>query len=627
MRAHIQHASTDQRFSIQFTSALTIQDNNQPQSDLSSTATLLSPVAPALYTADGKLNWENGTWENPLSYHIYGTYQANTQDLLANTQVSYRLLKGLQLKANLGFTHTAHEETRVQPSTMFDPSWGFGSEYAQSHLTNTTRQSWIMEPQANYTFKLDKARVELLAGATFQRQDGSMLAQYGFGFSTDQLIYNLAAAFDSDNLLHNETTYKYQAVFGRANVNWDKRYILNMTVRRDGSSRFGPGRQFGNFGAIGAAWLMSEEPFLQRVPWLSLAKLRGSYGTTGSDRVGDYQFLNTYSTAGSNYLGISPLEPARLFNPNFGWETNRKLELAAEAGFLQDRFLVSIAWYRNRSSSQLVGIPQPGTTGFSSLQANLDATVQNTGIEVTVNAVNIRQKHFSWTTSVNIAASRNKLLSFPGLAGSTYRNRYVIGQPLDVSKMYEFLGVDPATGLYQVTDANKDGKITSVEDRQTLVDFTPAYFGGIENEFRYKQWELGFLWQFNKQRNYGAVYNLGQLGQMFNHIPDALDRWQRPGDVARYQRYTTGVRSDVMRAFSNYYGSDGVVENALFWRLKTAAISYRLPLRTFAQSLRISLQGQNLITLTSYKGRDPELRGNNSLPPLKVIVANLQLTF
>src|SRR5690606_8101548 len=154
------------------------------------------------------------------------------------------------------------------------------------------------------------------------------------------------------------------------------RYIINLTARRDGSSRFGPGNQYANFGAVGAAWIFSNEEFSRNLPLISFGKIRGSFGTTGNDQIGDYQFLDTYST-GSVYQGNVGLTPTRLFHPDFKWELNKKYEAAIEIGLLHNRIFLTGSYYQHRSSNQLVGIPLAGTTGFTTMQANWDANVQN----------------------------------------------------------------------------------------------------------------------------------------------------------------------------------------------------------------------------------------------------------
>lgn len=161
------------------------------------------------------------------------------------------------------------------------------------------------------------------------------------------------------------------------------------------------------------------------------------------------------------------MQPSRLFNADFGWETNRKTEIAVETGFLQDRIFSSLAWFQNRSSNQLVGIPLPGTTGFNSIQANLDAVVQNKGVEFSIKTQNITRKSFSWITSFNLTGIKSELISFPGLEVSTYKNRYVIGEPLNVVKTYHYTGLNTTTGIYEFEDVNGDGVFTANEDRQT----------------------------------------------------------------------------------------------------------------------------------------------------------------
>ncbi len=189
-------------------------------------------------------------------------------------------------------------------------------------------------------------------------------------------------------------------LFGRINYEWQSKYFLNLNFRRDGSSRFGPGKQFGNFGSIGAAWVFTNEKFISNnLSFLSFGKLRASYGTTGNDQIGDYQFLNTYASSGLAYQGITGLEPTRLYNPEFGWEKSTKIEVALETGFLRDRIFLTTAFYRNQSANQLVGIPLPGTTGFTSINANLDATVQNQGLEITLHTDNFKGKNFRWSNA------------------------------------------------------------------------------------------------------------------------------------------------------------------------------------------------------------------------------------
>jgi TonB-linked SusC/RagA family outer membrane protein len=621
---NLNHQSADDKFRLVFSAGYTLQNNDQPAADITTQARFIPPNAPALYDADGNLNWENSTWENPLQ-SLTAEYLSKTKDIIANTVLSYEILPDLQLKGSFGYTDTQHVESRTNPSTMYSPSYGYTSANSSIIVNNTKRSSWIIEPQLNWQKTLGKAKLDVLLGSTFQQQGTNRLYQAGNGFTSNSLIYDLASATTKLVFLSDETLYKYQAVFGRINCNWQDRYIVNLTARRDGSSRFGPGNQFAVFGAVGAAWLFSNENLFKDSSWLSFGKLRGSYGTTGNDQIGDYQFLDTYTSSGVSYQNSIGMQPSRLFNPDFGWEINKKLEAALELGFFQDRIFVTGAWYRNRSSNQLVGIPLPATTGFTQLQANLDATVQNTGLEFTLRTVNFSAKNFNWTSSFNISMGRNELVSFPDLKSSSYKNTYRIGQPLNIQLLYHYTGVDPNTGIYQFKDENNDGQLSSPDDRQTVVDFNPDYFGGLQNQLSYKNWKLDFLFQFVKQRN--ATNLVGLAGNMANRAERLLNNWQESGDLAPYQIYTTGANAAAVTAQSRYTSSDATIVDASYIRLKNIAISYALPLRLKEMQCSMTLQGQNLLTFTPYEDGDPEFKNSGYLPPLKVITAGIQLTF
>jgi hypothetical protein len=274
-----------------------------------------------------------------------------------------------------------------------------------------------------------------------------------------------------------------------------------------------------------------------------------------------------------------------------------------------------------------VGIPLPGTTGFSSINANLNATVQNMGLEFTLRTVNFENANFKWTTNFNISASNNKLLSFPGLEGSTYSNRYVIGESTSIVKTYQLNGVNPQTGLYEVEDINKDGMITSLEDKKNIEDLTPKYFGGLENQFQYGNWQLDFLFQFVKQKNYDYSPSVPG-GSFFNQHSDMTNAWQHAGDQVPFQMNTSGENGDAVNAYYNYLDSNASIVDASFIRLKNVALSYDLPQQAIkGVHCKISLLGQNVLTFTPYKGGDPEFKYTAYLPPLRIITAGVQLTF
>ena len=627
VRGNFGHTSEDDRFRAIFTVGYTMQGNDLPATDLTRDSRILAPNAPALYDEQGKLNWENGSWSNPLRL-LYASNLAKSQSLIANSQLSYNILKGLEFLAAFGFTDLHHNERRTNPSTLNNPSLGIGSSSSSLYRNTNNRPSYSMEPQLNFNRQWNDSKLSVLAGGTFQQQEGNQLILFANSFTSNSLLNTLAAASAVYVVADDASQYKYQAFFARANYTYKERYIVNLTGRRDGSSRFGPGKQFANFGAVGTAWLFSRETFLANSSIFSFGKLRASYGTTGNDQIGDYQFLDTYTTTSNSYQGNTGMQPTRLFNPDFRWETNSKLELALETGFLKDRIFLTAAWYSNRSSNQLVGIPLPGTTGFSSIQANLDATVVNIGTELSLRTVNLQNKDFSWTTDFNISFMKNKLVSFPNLAASSYRNQFVVGEPVNIKLLYHYTGVDKVSGAYTFEDVNGDGQLTAEKDKKTIADFNPSFYGGLQNQLRYQRLRLDFLFQFVKQQNYSSDYFFARPGLMSNQPVQAVDRWQKAGDETVYQRYTTNSNSDAGKAFTNFQASDGVVTNASYIRLKNVSLSYDLPQNwTGKMQCRLNIEGQNLLTFTPYNGTDPEFKTTGFLPPLRMLSTGIQLTF
>lgn len=624
---NVNHQSPADKFRISFSGSYGIQDNNQPAYDLSVSAWTLAPNAPALYDAEGNLNWEDNTFENPLA-KLNGKSKSKSFSFVANSVLGYQLLSNLEVKANLGYTDLNHSESSTSPSTTYNPSIGVGSESSSIFYTTTNRASWIAEPQLNWKPTFGLLKTDFLLGATFQHQRNKLLGMGGYVFSSNTLIYNPAAASTNEILTFDQSEYKYQSYFGRANFNYKDKYIVNLTGRRDGSSRFGSSNRFGWFGAVGAAWLFSRESFFADGKLLSFGKLRGSYGTTGNDQIGNYRYLNTYGSGPTSYEGSIGLQPSRLYNADFGWETNTKMEFALETGFLNDRLFFTAAWYKNQSGNQLVGVPLPGTTGFTQLQANLNAVVENVGTELTLRTVNYKSPSFNWTTDINFSTATNKLVSFPNLESSTYSSTYVIGLPLNIQNVYHFTDVDPETGIYTFADVNGDGMLTDAEDKVFKKDLNPAYFGGIHNHLQYKRWTLDFLLQFVKQDNYAIPAMIGVAGTMTNQPTLLMNHWQQAGDLSPYQQYTSGENGAAVEALYRYSASDAAIVDASYLRLKNVSIGYDLPENWLKEvRCRATLEGQNLLTFTPYKGPDPEFTGIGYLPPLRIITAGLQFNF
>lgn len=622
---NLNHQSENGRFKVNATISYTADKNNILAYDISQYFNL-APNMP-VYDSLGNFYWF-GNIQNPIA-NLDRSYQSKTDNLIGNAMIQYNLFPGLDLKTSVGYTKTTMDQTITMPERTFNPSSGVPNQakYGFSEV-----HSYIVEPQATYTRQLGEGTLQLLAGGTWQQQISEGHSLSGTGYPGDSQLDNMQAASDLSVLNYNYAQYRYTAIFGRLNYNWREKYIINGSFRRDGSSRFGPNNRFGNFGAVGAAWLFYQEPFVANaLNFLSFGKLRASYGVTGNDLIGDYNYLDSWQTVSYPYGGITGITPARLYNPDYSWETNKKIEVAMELGFVNNRIMFNASYYRNHSGNQLIGYTLSPQTGFDNIIANLPAEVENRGWEFSLNTINFQQKHFNWSTAFNISFNKNSLLNYPGLTGSSVQYDYVIGEPLDVVLGYKFTGVDPKTGLPQFLDANKDGTLTELDDYVVLGSKSPELYGGLQNTFSYDNLSLSFLLQFVKQDGPGLNYGYltAPFGTLTNFGKQILDRWQQPGDQTHIPVATTTSASEAYTLFNTYYRlSSAVWEDASYMRLKNISLSYNLSSVVEKWKLKecsIYFQAQNLVTLTGYKGFDPETQGSY-LPPLKTYTVGLRLS-
>lgn len=629
---NISYTGDNKKFSVQFTGNYSNTKNNLINASVSSFL-LLPPNAPPLYTDDGKLNWEENSiaFENPLAY-LLRKYSAETENLLSRIQIEYKVLPELSLKASFGYNSMLVAEESISPIAAQNP---INNPVGTLSLGNNNFKSWIVEPQAEYRCNIGKGILSILAGTSFQKNIRRGLFIEASGYVNDNLIRSLVGGTITAKR-NNLTEYKYQAVFGRINYNLNKKYLFNLTARRDGSSRFGPGKQFANFGAVGFGWLFHKERFLEKnLHFLSYGKLRSSYGITGNDQIGDYNYLDFWNINSNTYQGSQTLNPSGLFNADYGWESNRKFEIGLELGFIKDRILLTASFFDNKSDNQLVSYRLPGQTGFPSITKNFPALIQNKGFEFEFIAYPYKSEHLTWMTSINISIPRNKLISFPLLASSSYASTYVEGKSLNLIYQLHSLGVDPTSGVFSFEDVNRDNVISIPGDFRVMGNIDPVYYGGFRNNISYKNIELDFLFEFKKQtgRNFlYSIYGNNFLpGFMSNQPVAVLNRWQKTGDLSDVQKFTAVTTSLAYENRNNFRASNGVYSDASFARLKTLSLSWHLPTSLFGKSKsiesRIYIHGQNLLTLTMYKGSDPEVQNLYVLPPLKTIAAGVQITF
>ncbi|MFL5786820.1 MAG: SusC/RagA family TonB-linked outer membrane protein, partial [Flavisolibacter sp.] len=628
--SNMSHMSTGQRFKTNFSLTYSSEKNNLPVQDLTSYINL-PPDFPQLYDSLGRLNWSQkgfNFFNNPMAV-LLKKYEAKTENLLGNLNVSYKITRSLNAKVNFGYNSINVNEFSSNPIASLNSNF---VQKGSSNFSDNHFKSWIIEPQAEYGTTIGKGQLSLLVGGSWQEITNNNTAVAAAGFTSDAVLKSIAAA-GSVTGNSNYTQYHYQALFGRVNYNLAEKYIINVSGRRDGSSRFGPGKQYGNFGAVGVAWIFSNESFLsQQQGWLSFGKLRGSYGVTGNDQIGDYKFLNSYSSAQYPYNNSTALVPYSLFNPDYAWEVNHKLEATLEVGFLKDRVLLSGTYYRNRSSNQLINYSLPTQTGFASVLQNLPAVVQNSGSEFSLTTQNIHVKDFTWSASIFVTVPENKLISFPDLDSSAYADLFAEGQSLNVVKGYRFTGIDASTGVFTVEDKNGDGSIDG-KDFYIIGKLNPKYYGGFSNTFTYKGIQAYIFFEGRKQQGASYLRTIYQKppGTMNNQPVAVLDHWQKTGDNNQFQKFTQAFSSQAYQAVQNYLLSDAVLTDASFIRLKTVSLSYSLPSRWLQRAhlsnLTIFVQGQNLATFTNYVGTDPESQNLYSLPPLKTYVGGIQITF
>ncbi|MBO9635079.1 MAG: SusC/RagA family TonB-linked outer membrane protein, partial [Chitinophagaceae bacterium] len=259
---NINHRSTDNKFSINFSAIYSTDNNNNIATDLYKHAILLPPNTPDLVLPDGSLNWNLGPKENPLKY-LNQRYEGHAKNLNTNAIIEYKILESLTARISAGYSDYRLDEQMINPmSLMYDPvqNPSTANSYTRSNIAN--RGNWNFEPQLNYGRDFGHSRIELLAGMSFQKMNAAGSTRMAYGFPSDYLIYNFKAALTTTIYNADDIKYAYSAGFGRINYNYDGKYILNLTARRDASSRFGPENRSANFGAVGAAWIFSREQFI-----------------------------------------------------------------------------------------------------------------------------------------------------------------------------------------------------------------------------------------------------------------------------------------------------------------------------------------------------------------------------
>jgi TonB-linked SusC/RagA family outer membrane protein len=634
---NLNSSSSNKRFNMVFSGGYTNSDNNIPSADLSSAAYSMAPNSPTLFKPDGSLNFENNTFINPL---LSGKLIARTAltNITSSLQLSYQLMKGLTAQATVGYNKQSNNEFLANTIASILPSSLALGAKGSANYTFANRSYWSIEPQLNYNRTDGKGQLGLTFGSSLQKQMNDATQLQANGYTSDLLINNLAAGTGVSPLGqgYNAFNYKYSAFFGRANYNWDNKYIVNVSGRYDGSSRFGQDRQFHTFYAAGGAWLFSSEKLVKRVaPFLTFGKLKVSYGETGNDQIGSYLYLQNFTpvTSSNPYQGVPGIVPTNLPNPYLTWETTRKLNFGTELQFLNGRIGVDANYFINKTVNILSSVPLSSTTGFLNIQQNIPAKVQNKGFDITLNTVNVRSGSFTWTSDFTFSKQRNALLAFPNAASSAIQQ--LLNQSVNSFFVNRYAGVNPQTGLYQFYDRN--GAIVSApasngSDQVKVINLNPDFFGSMANTISFKGFSLNVLFRGIKQMGqspFGQLVSATFPGFSNNNVPvQLLDRWRKPGDIATYEKATSSFSAALLSKLNINRNLDAYYSDASYIRLQNASLGYQFPTelatRMHLRSLKIYALGENLATISKYKISDPEIQNYLRLSPLRTITFGIQ---
>jgi TonB-linked SusC/RagA family outer membrane protein len=646
----INHLSNNHKLKIQTSGIYVIDQNEIPNTDITSYAVSLAPNAPELYNADGSLNWAppivgsttSQSWTNPLS-KLLESYSNKVNNFIGSSVLSYQVLPNLTISSRFGYNFIQKDDISMYPLTSIRPDRRATTQRSARYGDGSSK-SWIIEPQATYKVSIGKGNFEALLGTSFQKLTNGNKIINGSGYNSDLALKNISSASSITAGAVLYTQYRYNAIFGRFNYSYRDRYVLNFTARRDGSSRFGSENLFNNFWSLAGSWIFTNENwFSKNLSFLNFGKLRISYGTSGNDQIGDYGFMNLYnpvtSGVGVAYQGIPAVSPIGHSNPYLQWEETRKLQFGLDLGLLNNRIIGNVNYYLNRSSNLLVLSKLSYITGFDRINENFDGLVENRGWEFSLSSFNIRGKGLSWQTSLNLTVpTRNgHLASFPDLANTIYANTYTVGKSLNDQKVYRFGGVDPVTGIYLFIDEKGDVvNMPTVQNKIVFRNTTQKLFGGLQNNISYKGWELDFTFQFVKKdatifpgNNPGSFLGTQNVA---NQPATILSRWKNPGDITTIQKVSTTYPAQLQNAFTNYaFFSDASFSDASFVRLTNLSLLWQLPndwkKKAHLQSTRLFINAQNLFTITKYKGLDPSTESSNTLPPLQVFTLGAQVSF
>lgn len=595
------------------------------------------PLFPA-HNADGTyatsytLHFDDGTDQN-IIYNNALAFGQGIQNTMNQFSTVGSIFTTVDIVKNLTFKTSINADVNIFNNNKFSPSYiSVNPSYGRSY--SATNISWINENTLTYNNTFNgKHNLNVLAGVTEQKSSFNSTAVNANSFPNDLVPTLNAGIVTGGSSLRSQWTLL--SLLGRVTYNYDQKYLVTATFRRDGSSRFGTSNKWGTFPSASLGWRVGQEEFMKNVKSVSELKLRASYGLIGNNQIPDYASVGLIY--GSNYiLGsgdgtvTSGLAQGSLGNANLGWEHAKEFDFGLDLGLFQNRIYFTADYYNKLTSNLLLDVPVPLSTGFETSLRNL-GKLRNKGLELALETRNIQQEKFSWTTNINASFNTNKVEAL-GPSGSPIivANRAQenslthitqIGSPLGSYYGYIFDGIyktqDEAdksahlAGTYagdaKFRDLNGDGVINDL-DKTIIGNNLPKVTYGINNSFTYKNFDLGFLLQGVQDVN---VINLIRRSNYRNVGADFKNYWKSPEQPGDGKTFEPGNSSN------NRTISSWLVEDASFLRIKNVSLGYRLGKilnGTFIKNARVFVNIQNLYTFTKYSGYNPEVNTTEGDP-------------
>jgi TonB-dependent starch-binding outer membrane protein SusC len=634
MRINLEHKVSDK---LSFSNNLNM--STFTQHGVSSGGAFSNPYRSAILMApNNPIYNENGSYfsnffgaynNNVVMTANYDVNDGTTNQVVGSVSANYDIIPGLRFKSSFNLDYSDINENR-----FYDPRTNDGgSVQGRASALNTRNINWQTDQTLNFN-KIVNGRhsIGALAGVSYRNDVRTTITAEGTGVPSYQ-FKTLQSTAVPTSVSSNFTQFKLAGMFGRINYTFDDKYIFSATTRYDGSSRFGDNNKFGVFPAGSVAWRVSNEQFMKSLSFIEDLKLRASYGITGNQGISNFASKALFGNAGE-YAGLSGAAPSQLGSPNLTWEENRSANFGIDYTILGGRIRGSADYFISNRERLLLSKPLPATSGFTSFQQNV-GTVQNKGLELELNTVNVDAGGFKWETNFNITFIKNevkKLLEGQNQIGTSIK----IGEPINSIFTYRYAGVNPADGRAMWLDTL--GNITynlAARDRVYIGSSNPKYFGGLSNTVSFKGFELTAFLQFNVGN---LVYFsdgtfLMRSGSTFdrNQSAEMMNRWQKPGDMTSVPKPFFG--GTVTGNSSQYALSDRFYQDGSYIRLKQLTLAYNLP-KVYVQAIkltnaRIYAQGVNMWTYTKYTGFDPEVTDSDFgiYPQGKNYTLGVQLSF